>query len=708
MSTHPLRVLLVESDAEAARRLREQLHGAGPGPCDVFLAERLAEAREWLARERPAAVLLTLDLPDSTGLDTLGAVLECSPGVAVVVTTDRGDDELAVGALRAGAQDCVVRGALDGAALRRVVRFAMERAAAASLRESGSSYRTLFEQSPDGIFLTAPDGRILAANPAACRLLGYTEEELRSRGVDDVVDPADRQLRDAVEECRRAGRFRGELAMVHREGRRIPVELTCRLFPDASGEARTSMIVRDVTPRRRAEQRERFLAEAGRALASPLDHDDRMQRVAGLAVAGLADWCVIVVPGNGAPLRAAAVAARDTAREEVLGELLRLYPYGAGRGGRLVERAISAGESLLIPDVSRDVLVDAAHDERHLRLLERMGTRTVMVVPLVVEGRSLGAILLGAWEEGRRFGEEDLSLATELGRRAGMAVHNAALYRRSQLALAEAEQAMRHRDEVLGVVAHDLKNPLSAVQMYAFLLAESPLLERERRIVEGITRAVGRMDRLIRDLVEVSRIEAGSLVLDREAVQAGALVWEAVQAAEADAEYRGITLTARVPDREAWVNADHHRLRQVLDNLIGNALKFTPAGGEITIGAEAREDEVWFSVADTGPGIAAEDLPHLFDRFYQARHTRKGGAGLGLSIVKGIVEAHGGRVAVESAPGHGATFRFTLPALAPGNHAGREPMPASAHGAAESPGLPGADLLSSTVALPPTPASAFT
>ncbi|HEU0079348.1 MAG TPA: GAF domain-containing sensor histidine kinase, partial [Longimicrobiaceae bacterium] len=317
----------------------------------------------------------------------------------------------------------------------------------------------------------------------------------------------------------------------------------------------------------------------------------------------------------------------------------------------------------------------AAHDERHLQLLERMGTRTVMVVPLVVEGRSLGAILLGAWEEGRRFGEDDLSLATELARRAAMAVHNARLYRHSQHALAEAEQAMRHRDEVLGVVAHDLKNPLGAVRMYAFLLAESPLPERDRKIVEGIARAVEQMDRLIRDLLEVSRIEAGSLVLEREAVQAGALVWEAVEAAEADAGWRGIALTAEVRDDETRVDVDRHRLRQVFDNLIGNALKYTPAGGAITLGVETREGEVCFSVTDTGPGIAPEDLPHLFDRFYQARHTRKGGAGLGLSIVKGIVEAHGGRVAVESSLGRGTTFRFTLPVLARGSAMARAPAP---------------------------------
>jgi signal transduction histidine kinase len=176
-----------------------------------------------------------------------------------------------------------------------------------------------------------------------------------------------------------------------------------------------------------------------------------------------------------------------------------------------------------------------------------------------------------------------------------------------------------------------------------------------------IRRSADRMERLIGDLLDVTRIDAGNLVLARERLSAGALVDEAVQSQRSLAESHSLTLRAEVPDGLPAILGDRDRLFQVFANLLGNAVKFTPEGGSIVVSAALVGARVRFTVRDTGPGIAPEHLPHVFDRFWQDRRTAGQGTGLGLSIVKGIAEAHGGEVSVESAPGEGSAFSFTLP-----------------------------------------------
>ncbi len=219
------------------------------------------------------------------------------------------------------------------------------------------------------------------------------------------------------------------------------------------------------------------------------------------------------------------------------------------------------------------------------------------------------------------------------------------------------------RDEVLGIVAHDLRNPLSMI------LVEAQLLQRkepgpERRSgqsAEVIRRAANRMNHLIQDLLDVTRIEAGQLAIQQSRLSAAQVVSDVVDVHSAPAASTLIELRLAVSQEVPDVWADRDRLLQVFDNLIGNALKFTPPGGCITVGAAPRDAHVLFWVGDTGPGIAIEDQPRVFDRFWQARPATRSGAGLGLPIVKGIVEAHGGRVWVESEPGQGSTFLFTMP-----------------------------------------------
>jgi PAS domain S-box-containing protein len=230
----------------------------------------------------------------------------------------------------------------------------------------------------------------------------------------------------------------------------------------------------------------------------------------------------------------------------------------------------------------------------------------------------------------------------------------------------ELRSALEARDEVLAIVAHDLRNPLSAIVMAASMMKAPERERRDRRTAEIISRAANRMSHLIQDLLDVAQVEAGALRVQRTRVSASDLVLEAVDAQRSLAGSAALALELEWHGVLPEVCGDRNRLLQVFENLIGNAIKFTPPGGRITVSAAVGEGEVLFSVSDTGSGIAPESVAHVFDRFWRpTRDASRRGAGLGLRIARGIVEAHGGRIWVESTVGRGTTFYFAIPVTRP-------------------------------------------
>ena len=285
-----------------------------------------------------------------------------------------------------------------------------------------------------------------------------------------------------------------------------------------------------------------------------------------------------------------------------------------------------------------------------------------LVTPLVGRnGRTLGMIRLWGKKDGK-FTESDEAILTQLAQLCSVALENARLYKAAQ-------DATRARDDLVAIVSHDLRNPIHTINMAAaFLLDVAPPVDRRvtsRRQLEVIQRQANRANRLISDLLDVARIQAGGLAVEPIPVEVRSLVQEALDSATPLATGNQLTLSRDVGEDVSTVSSDRDRVLQVFANLIGNAIKFTPKGGQITIRAESAGAEVRFVVCDTGPGIPPEHLPHVFDRYWQAKSTAKLGTGLGLSIAKGIVEAHGGRIWVESEPGCGASFIFTLPSVPP-------------------------------------------
>jgi signal transduction histidine kinase len=282
-----------------------------------------------------------------------------------------------------------------------------------------------------------------------------------------------------------------------------------------------------------------------------------------------------------------------------------------------------------------------------------------MGVPLLSGERLLGALVFISTRPGRGYGPADVEFAQGLARLASLAMENARLYQAAQ-------HATKVRDEVLGIVAHDLRSPLNSISLWTQLverllqkLGSADLQTRSQEALGSIASACRRMSRLIQDLLDVARLEAGRLSVTMSLQTPASLLREAID--QASPEATGFQLHLEAPEAAPPVLADRDRILQVFSNLLGNALKFTPAGGEIWVGARVEGEQVRFHVRDTGPGIPPESLAHIFDRFWQANRTDRRGAGLGLSIAKGIVEAHGGTIQVESEPGRGSTFSFTLP-----------------------------------------------
>jgi len=228
--------------------------------------------------------------------------------------------------------------------------------------------------------------------------------------------------------------------------------------------------------------------------------------------------------------------------------------------------------------------------------------------------------------------------------------------------IANLERGIRSRDEVLAIVAHDLRNPLTIVKSIAALL-QMGAGEEQQELLSMILNACGQMQSLVNDLLDVARIESGGFTVERTRVEAADVMEEMRRMFESAAAEKGIRFEVEAAGDVPPLYADRNRLIQILSNLVSNALRVTDRG-TIRLTVESDGDKARFSVADTGPGIAAAELPHLFDRFWQVRYSRRGGAGLGLAIVKGFVEAHQGTVEVTSEVGTGSLFSFVIPSYA--------------------------------------------
>lgn len=439
-------------------------------------------------------------------------------------------------------------------------------------------------------------------------------------------------------------------------GRVTLMEYAAPLFRANGSVSGAIGIFVDITERRRVEQEQRFLARASSILSSSLDYETTLKALARLAVPTFGDYCVVDVLREDGTFGRVDLVVDDPDKMPIAEELKKYPPTLLVEGPAI--QAIRSGEPFVDNATSPEKATRTAQSPEHLDLLRRFGVRSFMMIPLRSRGRTLGLFAAGSFG-GRPYGDEDLAFGLDLAGRAALALDNANLYRAAQ-------EANRLKEDFLATLSHELRTPLNALLGWMHILKMPSVDEpTRRRALESIERNARAQSVLINDLLDVSRVISGKLRIEQAPVDLPSIVLAAIDAVRPAVRAREIDLNVSLGSvtREVWGDGD--RLQQVMWNLLSNAVKFTPPSGRIEVSVEELATAVQISVSDNGAGIDSAFLPHVFERFRQADSSTtrmQAGLGLGLAIVRHLVDLHGGSVTVASGGlGRGSVFTVTLP-----------------------------------------------
>ena len=539
------------------------------------------------------------------------------------------------------------------------------------MRRSRDQLDLILRSITEGVTAQAPDGKLIFANDAAAQLCGFPSAAA-------MLAADARSLMERFEVWREDGtpfpwdELPGRLAL---QGKASTAIVRFRLnhtgeerwsfvsgapVVDANGNVEAAVSVfREFTERRRTEQSWQFLAAASAALGSSLDFEVTLAQVADLAVPAIADWCGVDILGADDRLEQLAVAHVDPTKRELAKEWRHRWPP---RPDSAVVRVVNSGQPEMIAEVT-DAMIDAGTpDPEQRRMLKALGLRSAMVVPLIVGMKPFGAVSFITAESGRRYGPQDLILATEIAQRASLAVENARAY-------TEARTAVQTRDNFLAIASHELRTPLSALTVLTSSLVRAANHERLMKLgPEGLKermlkaeRQTGQLARLVDRLLDVSRLSTRDLRLERAQTDLTEVVRDVITRYEDTAAETGSPIELKVsgPTIGFW---DHSRMDQVVTNLVGNAVKYGAGAPVVVSISTGGSGYVRLTVRDGGPGIPVEHQEEIFGQFERgAAPENLPGMGLGLWLVRRIVTAHGGTVTLDSRPGAGATFTVILP-----------------------------------------------
>ncbi|BAT54341.1 PAS/PAC sensor hybrid histidine kinase [Nostoc sp. NIES-3756] len=530
---------------------------------------------------------------------------------------------------------------------------------------------TIVETSPIGIALLDNQQRYVTINDALAQINGIEREQHFGRSIADIFGQSDPQLVQIFHDIYTTGNpfISPKLAInLPQRSDRQPGYYNVYYLPTKNANNQVEEVlayVLDVTEEVRLEQGQSFLSEASKVLASSLDYQITLERVAQLAVPELADWCTVHIVTDDGSIDQIAVAHTDPDKLVWADQIRRKYPLNP-KDARGAAYTLRTGFPDLLSDIPDELLVQAARDPEHLEILRQVGFKSAMTVPLRTQTRILGVISFIFAESGQRYDTSYLQLAQELAYRASLAIDNAQLYRQAQRDRTKAEAANRIKDEFLAVLSHELRSPLNPILGWTRMLRTKRLdAAKVELALETIERNAKLQAQLIEDLLDVSRILQGKMTLNVAPVNLTTTIEAALETVQLAAEAKNISIKTILNPIVGAVVGDQNRLQQVVWNLLANAVKFTPSGGKIEVELEQVNNYAQIQVKDNGKGIVPEFLPYVFEYFRQedGATTRKfGGLGLGLAIVRHFTELHGGNIQASS-PGQdlGATFTVRLP-----------------------------------------------
>ena len=450
-----------------------------------------------------------------------------------------------------------------------------------------------------------------------------------------------------------------EMEIVRGDGTRGVIRMCTTPVHDDSGRlVAAAATIQDVTDQRRDERSRRFLAEASAELVSSLSYGTTLRQVAQLAVPELADWCAVDILGEAGRVDRVAVEYGSATPDEVATALAQRCPRDVDASGG-VARVLRTGEAEVAPDAQDAGLQRLAADGEHLALFRRLGARSIMIVPMVARGKTIGALTFVSTRDDLLYGEREMELARELAARAALAIDNARLYQ-------ETQAASRAKSDFLAVMSHELRTPLTAIIGYAELLElgiPEPLTDGQREQIERIEVSARHLQELIEEILAVASLEAGEAKLRRETLAVADLLHRAEVIIRPMAMAKALRLEVTGPGEPVQIETDPEKLLQVLLNLLSNAVKFTEEGS-IRLVARVDGGQLELEVGDTGIGVAPRDHDRIFEPFWQVDQPttrRAGGTGLGLTISRRLVELLSGEIRIESEAGQGSRFRVRVP-----------------------------------------------
>ena len=521
----------------------------------------------------------------------------------------------------------------------------------------------------NAVIATDASGTIRFWNRAAEQLYGWTAEEVMGRDITAVTPTSEHDARAIMESLARGESWHGAFSVRRKDGTTFLADVTdTPVFDDQNTLIGIVGVSSDVSARHRSELRARFLAGAARALAAPLTADEVLAKLSAVSIPAFADLSIVYRIADDGRIHRVASSHVDPARQRLLEELERGYPVDVNSNAP-VPLVFRTHEPLMLRDVSSTDW--DAPDEGYGRLAAGLDVCSLIAVPLVARGRAQGALVLAmahnaAGGSGRRFEKDDLIAAESLAGLSALALDNVMLLRVAERARAEAEEANRAKSAFLASMSHELRTPLNAIAGYVELLEmglRGPVSEAQRVDLGRIRRSQQHLTSLIDNVLNFVRLETGHLPFRIEDVPLESTLQRVEELVVPLLERKGLRFVRCPAPESVTVRADAEKLRQILLNLLTNAMKFTAVGGRVALTVAAEKESVRVSVHDTGVGIPPEMLAAIFEPFVQVGGRSSSpaeGVGLGLAISRDLARRMGGEIEVESEVGVGSTFTLRL------------------------------------------------